>query len=100
MTEKATVEIGSPVAVKILSRRGEKGKLVSVGEELVTIATEEKEHEPAFIAATAPRQAETSPPKSRETVIGTTKSRLQHKPVAAPAVRARAVALGIDLATI
>src|SRR3954465_3136818 len=41
MTDKATVEIGSPVAGRIVARNGEAGDKARVGNELVVIATEE-----------------------------------------------------------
>jgi 2-oxoisovalerate dehydrogenase E2 component (dihydrolipoyl transacylase) len=99
MTEKATVEIGSPVAGKILSRKREKGDVASVGEELVTIATEEEEKAPAAAIA-APTQLPPSPPKQAEAIVHAIKAVSERKPTAAPAVRARAAALGIDLARI
>src|SRR3954470_22011165 len=43
MTDKATVEIGAPVAGKIVSRKGEAGDKAAVGNELVVIATGEAE---------------------------------------------------------
>jgi 2-oxoisovalerate dehydrogenase E2 component (dihydrolipoyl transacylase) len=101
MTEKATVEIGSPVAGKILSRKGEKGELVPVGEELVSIATEEKERTPASRVPTAgPVQTTSNAPKLAEPVTGALQPQPQQKPIAAPAVRARAATLGIELTTI
>ena len=99
MTDKATVEIPSPVAGKILSRKGEKGDLASVGDELLTIATEEQEKAAASaVPAAAPAEPMPISPTQPEEV-GAAKPPSQHKPKAAPAVRARAAALGIDLAS-
>lgn len=101
MTEKATVEIGSPVTGKILSRKGEKGDVASVGDELVTIATQEQAKAPApTVVAAAPAEPTPSPPKQQEAVVRATKPPSQRKPTATPAVRTRAVALAIDLSTV
>jgi 2-oxoisovalerate dehydrogenase E2 component (dihydrolipoyl transacylase) len=99
MTDKATVEIGSPVAGKILSRRGEKGDVVPVGEELVSISTQDVQKEPAPKTA-APTQAPPSPPAQPAAGVGGIKELSERKPIAAPAIRARAAALGIDLAMV
>jgi 2-oxoisovalerate dehydrogenase E2 component (dihydrolipoyl transacylase) len=101
MTEKATVEIGSPVAGKILSRKGEPGDVASVGSELVTIATEEQETAPRPpVTAAAPAGPKPSLPRQPEAVVRSTKRPSEHKPTAAPAVRARVAALGIDLSMV
>jgi len=101
MTEKATVEIGAPVAGKLLSRNGEAGQMVPVGGELVVIATEEggRPEAPKDMtvaeAAGAPGTAapgETAPSAAQRPAGG--------KSLAAPAVRARAAALGLDLAAV
>jgi 2-oxoisovalerate dehydrogenase E2 component (dihydrolipoyl transacylase) len=93
MTDKATVEISSPVGGRILSRRGEAGDKASVGSELVVIETEDKEAAPTSSTVAAP-VAEPSPKASAA------QRSTDHKPAAAPAVRARARALGIDLAAV
>ena len=105
MTDKATVEITSPVRGRVLSLAAQPGELATVGAPLVEIETEgeEVEEEAESVAevrpsASAPPQAApievqaappipTSPPKSPGAQ-------------AAPAVRARAEALGLDLASI
>jgi 2-oxoisovalerate dehydrogenase E2 component (dihydrolipoyl transacylase) len=101
MTEKATVEIGAPVTGKILSRKGEKGDVASVGDELVTIATQEQAKAPApTVAAAAPAEPAPSPPKQQEAVVRAAKPPPERKPTAAPAVRTRAAALAIDLSAV
>src|SRR5438477_400022 len=100
MTEKATVEIGSPVSGKVLSRNGEVGDKAPVGNELVVIATQEKREAPAPAATAAPtvKPLPIMPQSAKPT------PELQpapgHKPLAAPAIRARAMALDLDLAAI
>ncbi len=109
MTEKATVEIGAPVSGRIVRRQGKAGDIAAVGTELVAIATEEREN------ATPPRPAGPpatkadvnfrltgaagvpAPPKTADTAG---RQHIATRPLAAPAVRARAAALGIDLATV
>lgn len=114
MTEKATVEIGSPVTGKILSRKGEQGEIASVGDVLVTIATEEEATAKPSAQATSAAPAEparkpTAPsPQERGPSIKPSpeergqppKPPPESRPTAAPAVRARAAALNIDLATL
>jgi 2-oxoisovalerate dehydrogenase E2 component (dihydrolipoyl transacylase) len=99
MSDKATVEIGSPVAGKVLSRKGERGDVVPVGEELVTIATEERENEPTPTVAVSAEPTRT-PPEQPVASVNAIKRVSERKPTAAPAVRTRAATLGIDLASI
>ncbi len=89
MTDKATVEIPSPVAGKVMALGGEVGQLLAVGAELIRI-----EMEGAASAATAPKpvapvhvapSARTAPRPSGD------------RPIASPAVRRRAWELGIAL---
>jgi 2-oxoisovalerate dehydrogenase E2 component (dihydrolipoyl transacylase) len=98
MTDKATVEIPSPVAGKVLALGGEVGQQIAVGAELIRIDVEaggvaEAEavsavrapaQVPAPAAALAPEPAEHARPSAG-------------KPLASPAVRHRAAILGIDL---
>ena len=92
MTDKATVEISAPVAGKILSRKGELGQKARVGDELVTFATGAAMPEKfpvlsaSVLAATAPS------PQPRPAA--------RRQGLAAPAVRARAAALGIAIDTV
>jgi len=94
MTDKANVEIPSPVVGKVISLGGEVGKLMAVGSELIRIEVEGEGaakpqaapppvRAPAAEPAPAPREA----PKR---VDG-------ERPIASPAVRRRAWELGIEL---
>ncbi len=93
MTDKATVEIAAPVTGRIAWRQGEEGDKAAVGSELVIFETDAESNE-----ATAPRQpqpaspAPAPPPLPPATPSG--------KALASPAVRARAKALGLDLASV
>ena len=119
MTDKATVEITSPVAGKVVALHGEPGRQMAVGGPLVSFAVEGKGNV-AAAAAQAPSTASRSPspdgggstpptpaPKSppaggstREAGEGgetRTLSDRNERPLASPAVRQRARDLGIEL---
>ncbi len=102
-TEKAVVEVPSPKAGKVMSINKEEGDVARVGEVLMTIATEGEEAQP-----TAPPQAppEEAAPKAEEkpeakkesvTVMGELPEAEEETVLAAPAVRAMAKEMGIDL---
>ena len=98
MTDKATVEIGAPVAGRIVSRKGEAGKMAAIGAELVVIETDAAATIPAPLTPPAPVAAASPLAAVR---AATEPARLRpEKVLAAPAVRARATALGLDLAGI
>lgn len=93
MTDKATVEIPSPVAGRVVALGGEVGQQIAVGAALIQIDVagggEAREAVPAVSAPApaampAPAPAEHARPSA-------------DKPLAAPAVRHRASVLGIDL---
>jgi len=111
MTDKATVEIPSPVAGKVLALGAEVGGVLAVGAELVRlevagegdseVAAAPREASPP--AAPKPPVAMPTPAPERETPIATTRAPLGpprtagEKPLASPAVRRRARDAGIDL---
>jgi 2-oxoisovalerate dehydrogenase E2 component (dihydrolipoyl transacylase) len=91
MTDKATVEMTSPVAGTVVARNGQPGEMAAVGAPLVEFELD---------GATAKHQSD-APPLSEEA------DRAEKRPaepgskvLAAPAVRLRAADLGIDLAAI
>jgi 2-oxoisovalerate dehydrogenase E2 component (dihydrolipoyl transacylase) len=90
MTDKATVEIVSPVSGRIVSRNGAEGSKLAVGSEFVVFEVEggEAVARPPSTApiAKSPAPAPMSKPKG--------------KALAPPAVRQRAAALGIDLSIV
>jgi len=113
MTDKATVEIPSPVAGKVLALGGEVGQTLAVGAELVRL---EVAGEGNAEVAAAPREAApparlTTPPPVPKTPaptpveVATPVARgsrgpprpAGEKPLASPAVRRRAREAGIDL---
>ena len=112
MTDKATVELTSPVAGVVVAVHGEPGRQIAVGGPLVSFNVEGKGNQgsaPAAAAAPAP-QAETSPapaakaaapaparaPAKAVAEAFTTRAAGQ-RPLASPAVRNRARDLGIEL---
>jgi 2-oxoisovalerate dehydrogenase E2 component (dihydrolipoyl transacylase) len=101
MTDKATVEISSPVDGVVSALYGEPGEVLAVGSDLVGIElggesapAAEVPSEPAQPAAAAPPEPST-PPAPRPTPRSEPTPGL--RPQAAPAVRQRARELGIDL---
>jgi 2-oxoisovalerate dehydrogenase E2 component (dihydrolipoyl transacylase) len=117
MTDKATVEIPSPVAGKIVWLAGDVGTTVAIGADLVRLEVEGIAHSPAdaeSAPAPAPKKAEPPlTPASRWTTApqpslvparsrtGAPRSALPRpegeKPIASPAVRRRAREMGADL---
>lgn len=123
MTDKATVEMESPVSGVILSVAGEEGDMIAIGSPLVVIETEggdagaeEPVEAPAHVPAAEPVAAPEAPepePVPAEAVAAPAPvvAPVLAAPVAAapahgakvlasPAVRARAMELGIDLAQV
>lgn len=123
MTDKATVEIPSPVAGKVAALGGEPGKLMAVGAELIRLEVEGEGNvkagasvaaavaapaaKPEAVAMrSAPASPPASPPSAREDAPEplqpprTTPAPMRapgEKPIASPAVRRRAWDLGIEL---
>ncbi|HKH68231.1 MAG TPA: dihydrolipoamide acetyltransferase family protein, partial [Reyranella sp.] len=118
MTDKATVEIPSPVAGKVLALGGDVGATLAVGAELVRlevagegneeVATAPREaappaHPPAERLTTQPPAPKTPAPTPVEAATPVARGSLGpprppgEKPIASPAVRRRAREAGIDL---
>jgi len=108
MTDKAAVEIPSPVAGTVVALGAELGAMLRVGAELIRIemqaggavsapAVEAKPPRPAPPAA-APAAAAPAQPPQRLTSATTASATAQ--PIASPAVRRRAWELGIELAQV
>jgi 2-oxoisovalerate dehydrogenase E2 component (dihydrolipoyl transacylase) len=121
MTDKATVELTSPVAGVVQSIAGKAGEKAAVGSVLVVLetaagtgeSTAPVEKKQTIAAATPAPKPETKPspvtaiatkaaaPKAPEQVVVTTPARVARvpgqRPAASPAVRRRAEELGIKL---
>jgi 2-oxoisovalerate dehydrogenase E2 component (dihydrolipoyl transacylase) len=119
MTDKATVEIPTPVAGSVLILGGAVGDVLAVGSELIRIdapglpdsllpaapksTPQKREPEPAPIvrseasaAPPRPREPQKAAPRQPETRTGAPRP-LGEKPLAAPAVRLKAREAGVDL---
>jgi 2-oxoisovalerate dehydrogenase E2 component (dihydrolipoyl transacylase) len=117
MTDKATVEIPSPVAGVVAALGGEVGSVLAVGAELVRLevageGNEEVSAAPREAATTAPAEKPAAPvpaPVPQPTVVPSaplapvTRAPIGpprapgEKPIASPAVRRRAREAGVDL---
>lgn len=129
MTDKASVEIPSPVAGTVLALGGEVGQMLAVGSELIRIEVQDEAGtRPAPAAATAreappapvpastpsPPQAPPPPPPASQpsppraaaasapasNAAPTAAATPGTRPIASPAVRVRAWELGIDLSEV
>ena len=111
MTDKATVEIPSPVAGRVLALGGEVGQLLAVGAELIRIeihGTGDVVAGPAASVGAAPSAApapptvaeRSAPPplvSSARSAESMPPSAAHNRSIASPAVRARAWEFGVDL---
>lgn len=114
MTDKATVEIPSPVIGTVLALGGEVGQTLAVGSELIRIEVDEANDTrrpparaaaaaatpaPAPVAAVAavptPKAPPAAPPAA--TRVAHAAAPAGDRPIASPAVRRRAWELGVDL---
>jgi len=98
MTDKATVEIPSPVVGTVLSLGGEVGRTLAVGSELIRIEVAgevkaPKGHSPAQSAA----PARVAAPAPAEAAVPIRAIDPQDRPIASPSVRRRAWELDLDL---
>ncbi|HEY0938590.1 MAG TPA: dihydrolipoamide acetyltransferase family protein [Steroidobacter sp.] len=114
MTDKATVEMTSPVAGVVVATHGEPGELVAVGATLVEFEVEGEGEQSAPVQPETPKVAASKPAEAkapvaapvdvpkREKPARSTESRphpatATATPLASPAVRRRAYELGIPL---
>lgn len=114
MTDKATVEIPSPVAGKVIALGGKAGDVLAVGTELIRleVAGEGNLRETAAVVAPEPKPAPAAPPQPEVAItppppaiqksapVGRHTSPTRQpgdKPLASPAVRQYAWDRGIDL---
>ncbi|MFZ5743441.1 MAG: dihydrolipoamide acetyltransferase family protein [Pseudomonadota bacterium] len=113
MTDKATVEMESPVSGVVLEVAGAEGDMIAIGSPLVVIETdgegEAEEPAPAAKAESAPVataapapviEATPVPPPPAPAPVVEQPAAHAAKVLASPAVRARAADLGIDLAQV
>ncbi len=103
MTDKASVEIPSPIAGTVVALGGEVGQMLAVGGELIRIepagappARPVAAPTPTPAQPAQPAPATVTPPKAAPKPVAAPPS-AQQRPIASPALRARAWELGIDL---
>jgi 2-oxoisovalerate dehydrogenase E2 component (dihydrolipoyl transacylase) len=90
MTDKAAVELSSPVSGTVVSLAGEPGDIVNVGAALVVIETDASSAAAAPVAAEKPAPA-AAPPTETKTPAS------RNKIATSPAIRRRAKDAGVDL---
>jgi 2-oxoisovalerate dehydrogenase E2 component (dihydrolipoyl transacylase) len=105
MTDKATVELESPVAGVVVELAGEAGDRLPIGSALAVIEVEGEGNAPAATATAIPAPGlaapQPEPPAKPDSAPAPPPERATTgKALAAPAVRARARALGVDLAQV
>jgi 2-oxoisovalerate dehydrogenase E2 component (dihydrolipoyl transacylase) len=104
MTDKATVEMTSPVSGVVSALFGELGDMAPVGSPLATIETDAPAASAAPARAPAPTAAAPAAPAAPERIAPAAPEppiRPEgERPLAAPAVRRRAEELGVDLARV
>jgi len=101
MTDKAAVEIPSPVTGRVMSVTGQPGDMVAVGAELIAFDTSgaapaEPAAAPKAAAAAAPAPA-AAPPSP---VASAPAAAIATRVMASPATRRKAHVAGVDLATV
>ncbi len=101
MTDKAAVELSSPVTGKVVRLAGEPGDMVAVGAAVVVFETDSSapaDSTPAVAPATPTEKAVTkeSAPPVVTAAIATSNKRV----ITSPAIRRRAKEAGIDLSTL
>jgi 2-oxoisovalerate dehydrogenase E2 component (dihydrolipoyl transacylase) len=102
MTDKANVDVPSPVAGRVLALGGPLGAMLAVGSELIRIELQGAGEAPAEMQTPAPAPAlpaTVAPPATAPVPppVASTPAEPADRPIASPAVRRRAWELGIDL---
>jgi 2-oxoisovalerate dehydrogenase E2 component (dihydrolipoyl transacylase) len=93
MTDKAAVELSSPVSGKVVQIAGEPGDMVAVGAALVTFETDAASDDPQPAVETTPVavvEKNAAPPARSNTA----------RVMTSPAIRRRAKEAGVDLSTV
>ena len=96
MTDKATVEIPSPVIGTILSLSGEPGQVITVGSELIRLEVKNNNYTNATTIPSPPTASIITPIHNTAPVP----TQVINQPIASPTVRRRATQLGIALQTV
>jgi 2-oxoisovalerate dehydrogenase E2 component (dihydrolipoyl transacylase) len=100
MTDKATVEMAAPVSGTLVERAGEVGDVIAIGSTLATFDINGADPGPETDAAGAPEpDKEVAVDEGPVALLDERRAPVQ-RVLASPAVRARAMDLGLDLSTI
>jgi 2-oxoisovalerate dehydrogenase E2 component (dihydrolipoyl transacylase) len=94
LTDKAAVELPSPVSGRIVSLAGEAGDTVAVGSPLIVFETE------ATVQSDTPEKAAETPVEKPEPAAASSPGQPSGKVATSPSIRARAREAGIDLASV
>jgi 2-oxoisovalerate dehydrogenase E2 component (dihydrolipoyl transacylase) len=112
MTDKATIEVPSPVAGKVIAARGNAGDKLAVGSELLRLETDaagadgsggrvEAREVPSAKSGATPAATALPPSASQERPLASPPpSAAGEKPLASPSVRRHARELGVELAQV
>ncbi len=104
MTDKAAVELNSPVSGRVKSLAGEPGDMIAVGAPLIVFETDAdvavEEAPPAETAAPPLEAAPAAAQAVEEIAAAETRTARNSKVVTSPAIRRRAKEAGIDLSTV
>jgi 2-oxoisovalerate dehydrogenase E2 component (dihydrolipoyl transacylase) len=101
MTDKATVEVPSPVAGRVLALAGSAGDKLAVGSELIRIAVDEAAiARPDHAAAGARASTAATPIATAPVVTAPGAPGAAGRPLASPSVRRQARELSVDLAQV
>jgi len=100
MTDKAAVELNSPVSGKVVSLAGEPGDMVAVGAPLVVFETDGSAHEEEPESPELQNAAEPVEEVPKIPVASTAPIPPNGKVVTSPAIRRRAKEAGVDLLSI
>jgi 2-oxoisovalerate dehydrogenase E2 component (dihydrolipoyl transacylase) len=102
MTDKATVEVPSPVAGRVIALGGETGEKLAVGGVLVRLEGDAGQETTAPVVASTPPDSKAPPPANAPapSIPDAAAPALPSATLAAPSVRRHARELGIDLRTV
>ncbi|API58793.1 branched-chain alpha-keto acid dehydrogenase subunit E2 [Tardibacter chloracetimidivorans] len=99
MTDKATVELSAPVGGKVIEINGKVGETVAIGSVLAVFETDGEAAETEAEEEATPPQA-TAPEKAPREEVQAESTARKGRVLASPAVRKRALDLGVDLALV
>jgi 2-oxoisovalerate dehydrogenase E2 component (dihydrolipoyl transacylase) len=97
MTDKAAVELSSPVSGKVVSLAGEPGDIIAVGAALIVFEISEDAAPPEAAPKVTPPPKKMETPAQTEAPAGEQAPAIPAKVITSPAIRRKAKEAGIDL---